>query len=1098
MRLNEKSNFLKHFWERSRWYSNARSWELAMRLRGRVSISSVGFFLLAFVPFAVSAISDPAPIERPVDFVDEIMPIVKAKCLSCHGGTEAQGGLDLSSPRGWIKGGDSGALFDPGKPENSHIIERLTTEDRVLLMPKDMPALPDEQIELFRTWILQGGNFNLRTFERDIKPLFVRRCSTCHEGDEPAAGLVLGSRESVLEVVTPGDPENSILVRRLKGYDGLDQMPKGFKALEKSEIQMVEDWILQGAVQGKAPEIHWAYRPVVKPSVPATDSGWVRNPIDAFILSRIQQEGLEPSPTASREKLLRRLSQDLTGLPPSLEELDRFLEGRESVQQAIDRLLASPHFGERMAVPWLDLARYADSNGYEKDNARSIWKYRDWVVNAFNSNMPYDQFTVKQLAGDLLPNASVEDMVATGFHRNTMHNLEGGVDQDEAMYLVRADRADTTSTVWLGQTMACARCHDHKYDPISHKEYFQFYAFFANNRFKKVGDASISEQKFYEPTLKLPTPEQEKQLIDLKQHLGRVEDGLKSFIASDLAREQAAWEQAMNDPETWKPAKIATKDDRIIVSRNQVTTPGAGPDTMDYALSVTVPPGTRGLRLRVIPDKDRAYGGSGRADSGNFILSRISLKGATARYVAADFTQAGYSVSGVLDSDPETGWAISGAVNQPHELVVEFTAPVSGTIELGLHCESVRWVRHTLGQFTLEATVLDGAARFAVPGSIREIVSQPVRSNEEQSTLSRYYASHSFGGRQSQETIADLKSKIRSIENEITTTLVMEEDSGKTEAPIRHRGEFMSPTEVVASGTPRSFGQVAGGSRLDLAKWIVDPANPLTARVQVNRLWEMVFGRGLVETSENFGTQGTPPTHPELLDWLAATYVESRWNTKALLKLILSSSTYQQSSGVTRELLEKDPENLWLARGPRFRLDAEFIRDQALATSGLLDTKAGGPPVFPFQPAGVWDNPYSGEQWIMSGGSEASRRSLYTFYKRTAPFPSFMAFDATSREQCTVRRSRTNTPIQALATLNDPGLFEAAKALGKRWREAPGTVEHRLTMAFRTVTSRTPGALEMKRLYEFYDRTEAKNGDEIAWAMVANVLLNLDEALTKE
>ena len=1068
-----------------------------IRRQGLRSVQSAGVMVLAFIPFLVGAFYSPAQTAEKVDFAEEIMPIVKAKCVSCHSGTELNGGLDLSTPKGWMNGGDSGPLFEPGKPEESLVIERLTSDIKDLRMPQGMPALPADQVKLFKDWIEQGALFNLRTYERDIKPIFVRRCSTCHQGDNPQAGLDLNSLESILEVIEVGDPGNSTLIHRLKGYNGLERMPKGFKALESAEIQMIEEWITQGAIQGKAPTIHWAYKPVVKPAVPNLHSDWIQNPIDAFILTTLESEGLEPSPPATKEKLLRRLTQDLTGLPPTLEELDQFIAGRESTQQAINRLLASPRYGERMATPWLDLARYADSNGYEKDNIRSIWKYRDWVVKSFNANMPYDQFTIKQLAGDLLPEAAIDDLVATGFNRNTMHNLEGGVDQDEAMYQVRIDRADTTSTVWLGQTIGCARCHDHKYDPISQKDYFQFYAFFANNKFDKFGDASISEQKYYEPSVKVPTAEQAKQLDALKQSLTKSEAKLQQ-ISGDLSEEQATWEKIAIDTRTWQPVSLVSKDARLVVNGNQVSSPGAGPDTMSYNLTLTVPKETRALRLSVLPDKDRAYGGPGRADSGNFILSRISLVGANAKYVAADFVQNGYSAIGVLDSDPETGWAIVGAAGRAHEFVIEFSAPVSGKIELGLHCESARWVKHTLGKFSLEATSHQGATRFAMPESIREILAKPTRTVEESSTLAKHYQNIALLGRDEREAVATTKAELRALESSIPTTLVMAEADGKTEAPIRHRGEFMSPTEVVTSGTASAFGKPVSGSRLDLAQWIVDPQNPLTARVQVNRLWEMVFGRGLVETSENFGTQGSPPSHPELLDWLTATYVESGWDTKALLKLILSSSTYQQSSAVTPDRLEKDPTNIFLARGPRFRLSAEFIRDQALADSGLLDTKLGGPPVFPFQPAGVWNSPYSSEQWVPSTGGDATRRSLYTFWKRTAPFPTFMAFDAMSREQCTVRRIRTNTPLQALATLNDPALFMAAKTLGDRARQSPGTLEDQLETAFRIVTSRKPAAVELQPLRDFYERTKAAKGEEMAWTMVANVLFNLDEALTKE
>lgn len=1068
-----------------------------MRRLASRKAQSAGFAVLAAIPYLVFAVSDPLPQSRPVDFAEDIMPVVKAKCLSCHTGSDAMSGLELGSPEGWQAGGDSGPLFERGKPGTSLLIDRLKAKDKDLRMPQGMPALPTAQVKLFEDWIAQGAVFNLRTFERDVKPILARRCSTCHLGENPAAGLDLGSLDSIMGVVTPGDPEHSILMLRLKGADGLEQMPKGFKALDPSDIRVISDWIAQGAVQGRPPKVHWAYQPVVKPIIPDVRSAWIKNPIDAFVLDRLQSEGMEPSPPAPKEKLIRRMSQDLTGLPPTLAEVDRFASGRESVAGAIDRLLASPHFGERMAIPWLDLARYADSNGYEKDNGRSIWKYRDWVIQSFNANMRYDQFTVKQLAGDLLPNADLADLVATGFNRNTMHNLEGGVDQDEAMYQVRSDRTDTTSTVWLGQTLACARCHDHKYDPISQKDYYRFYAFFANNQFEKVGNADISEQKYYEPSIKVPSPDQAKQWEELKRKLAESESKLAQ-VTGDLSAEQAEWQAAATDPMTWRPVGLTTKDPSLVVEGNRVSSMGASPDTMGYEINLTVPNQTRALRLHVLPDPKLPNSGPGRADSGNFILSRISLAGAQAAFVAADYVQSGYSAEGVLDSDPETGWAVSGATGRAHDFVIEFSSPVSGEIRLGLHCESTRWVKHTFGTFTIDSTSFPGATRLAIPDPVRSLLANPTLSSQQAAELANYYQNIALLGRSERRSVASVRADLRKLESSIPSTLVMAEAGGKPEAPIRHRGEFLSPTEIVASGTPGSFGSPASGTRLDLARWIVSPKNPLSARVQVNRLWEMLFGRGLVETSENFGTQGSPPSHPELLDWLAATYMESGWDTKAMLKLIMGSSTYQQSSAATPKGLERDPMNVLLARGPRFRLGAEFIRDQALAVSGLLDSRLGGPPVFPFQPPGVWDSPYSGEQWMPSTGGDATRRSIYTYWKRTAPFPSFMAFDATSREQCTVRRSRTNTPLQALATLNDPGLFQAAQALGQKASQSGGSLDDQLALAFRIVTSRKPSAQELQSLRRFFERTQVAKGNEMAWTLVANVLLNLDETLTKE
>jgi hypothetical protein len=756
-------------------------------------------------------------------------------------------------------------------------------------------------------------------FARDVLPVLRANCFQCHGEKQQLGGLRIDTKAALRKggisgkAVLPGRAEQSSLLRRVLGRDGKPRMPMGFAPLAKEQIAALRDWIDQGAEwpENLVSKKHWAYIAPVRPALPVVkQTAWPRNPVDRFILAKLENVGLRPSPEASKETLLRRVSLDLIGLPPTPAERIAFLKDNspDAYEKVVDRLLNSPHFGERWARPWLDLARYADSNGYEKDNSRSIWPYRDWVIRALNADMPYDQFTIEQIAGDLLPNATREQKIATGFHRNTMSNEEGGVDQDEARWLTIVDRVGTTGAVWLGTTLACAQCHDHKYDPFSTKDYYRFFAFFENCT---------------EPTLELITPEQETKRKSLQSEAATLEKALKNSSMDKSAQEKT---------------------------------------------------------------------------------------------------------------------------------------------------------KARLAELRKEIDMLRGP-----------------------------------------------------------TTLIFEEKPGN---PIpmtyyRVKGSYLNKGELLEAATPgalNTFPKTVPRNRLGLAQWIVSRANPLTARVAVNRFWEQLFGHGLVGTSEDFGTQGERPTHPELLDWLAVEFMEptqrtfgSRtaqpWSMKALLRTLVTSATYRQSSRVTPMLRERDPYNRLLARGPRFRMEAEMIRDATLSVAGLLSPKIGGPSVFPVQPDGIWNIPYSGEQWNTSPGEDRYRRGLYTFWRRTSPYPAFLTFDATSREFCTVRRVRTNTPLQAMTTLNDPAFFEAARALAKRMLHEGGSVpDARVAFGFQCVLSRQPAQAEIRRLTALYNQQwqryrkdtrsaqtllgeSVASGDlaeRAAWTVVANVLLNLDEFLTKE
>ena len=711
----------------------------------------------------------------------------------------------------------------------------------------------------------------------------------------------------------------------------------------------------QAPANADAKKTHWAYVKPVCPELPRMkNSRWPRNPIDLFILVRLEQEKLKPSREADRATLIRRLSLDLTGLPPSIAEVDAFVSDKseDAYEKLVDRLLASPHYGEKWARQWLDLARYADTHGYEKDPRRSMWPYRDWVINAINRDLAFDEFTIEQIAGDMLPKATREQKIASGFHRNTMYNTEGGVDREQSRVETIVDRVNTTATVWLGSTLACAQCHTHKYDPFTLKEYYQFFAFFNNAD---------------EPEMDLPTKAQKERQQQLKADIARAEAELIKQTP-ELTAAQAAWEQKEVADKT-EPSKLPAKIREVLTVEGAKRTDKQKKELFDYFRSI-VP------ELKVVRDQ-----------------------------------------------------------------------------------------------------------------------------------------------------LALLRKQDEVLKQEIPTTLVMKERKEPRETHVLARGNFLNPGEKVVPAVPAILPPLPAGeptNRLTLARWLVSPENPLTARVMMNRVWEQYFGHGLVETVEDFGTQGERPTNAELLDWLATEFVRQGWSLKAMHRLIVMSATYRQSSRTTPGLIERDPYNRLLARGPRFRVPAETVRDVALEVSGLLSPKIGGPSVFPYQPDGIWTQIYSGDKWELSKGADKYRRGLYTFWRRTSPYPAFMSFDAPSRELICARRLRSNTPLQALTTLNDPSFVEAAEALARRMmKETQGDAAKRVAYGFRLCVTRPPRADEVKRLVGLYKQelagfkqdakaaekmatselgkpAEKMNFEELAaWTVVANVLLNLDETITK-
>lgn len=992
---------------------------------------------------------------------------------------------------------------------------------------------------------LQGGTSAPKaSFERDAMAVFKAYCLSCHTGTSAPAGLDLSTPEGVRKggvsgpLFIPGKPEQSLIIRRVKGLDGKPMMPKGFASIGAEKIAGLERWILEGGSTELSGAKHWAYLAPTRPILPAVKNRkWARNGIDRFVLARLEKEGLAPSPEAIKETLLRRVSLDLTGLPPTVAEIDAFLKdkGPNAYEKVVDRLLASPQYGERQARIWLDLARYADTHGYEADRSRVAYKYRDWVISAFNRNMPYDAFTTEQLAGDLLPGATLDQRIATGFHRNSMFNEEGGVDPDESMFETVMDRVATTSTVFMGSTLACARCHDHKFDPFTQKDFYQMYAFFANNRYQEAGDFNQGQRKFYEPTIKAPTPEQAGQIAKLRAEIGAVRASIsqphhtrayEEWVARPIA--EPAWH--VLKPTALKSEGGATmeaqQDGTIVVS-------GANPEKDTLVVEATAPVGKiGGVKIEPIPDPKFANGGPGRSESGNFVLTGVILTvhpGEGTMPIGgavSDFTQSGYDNLDLLyaagGTNKEGAWAVYPEPAKPHWLLLEPRGYVDAkAFKLKLEFNSV-WKQHVFGKFRISVTDALHPALSNLPPAISSIKAKATRSNQELGTLRDYFERAHVDTREYRAAVMNLNRKIASVEAQIPTALVLSEKptKGPLTAPMHIRGEFLQKGELVEASTPGFLPAMPANlkkNRLGLAQWLFRKEHPLTARVQVNRMWASYFGRGLVETEEDFGTQGAPPSHPELLDWLACELRDSGWDLKHIHKLIVTSATYRQASNTPPKLLERDPLNILLARGPRFRMEAEMIRDTALQAAGLLSKKVGGPSVMPYQPDNIWDSPYSGEAWRLASGEDRYRRGLYVYWKRTAPYPSFMAFDSTSRETCTIRRIRTNTPLQALALLNDKAYVECASALASRTRVLKKDRD-RIALAFQACTGRKPSAQESARLEKLVSTLRAKyakspleaaklaSGKEqtsqakvesAAWTMLCNVLLNLDETITK-
>jgi mono/diheme cytochrome c family protein len=989
-------------------------------------------------------------------------------------------------------------------------------------------------------------------YNRDIRPILSENCFACHGPDKPKrkADLRLDNEEGAFAdlggrfALVAGKPADSELYRRITAADRHHMPPASTgKALTRQQVELIRQWIEQGAKYQK----HWSFIVPTRFALPSIRDGrWSRGAIDRFILARLEAEGVKPSPAADRRVLLRRLSFDLVGLPPAPEEVDAFLADTsdKAYEKAVDRLLASTHFGERMALYWLDLVRFADTAGYHSDNHRDVALYRDYVIAAFNRNKPFDQFTVEQLAGDLLPDAGSEQRVASGYNRLLQTTEEGGAQAKEYLAKYAADRVRNAGSVWLGLTLGCAECHNHKFDPIATREFYRFASFWADIREVAVGR---------QPQTKVPTAEQALQLRLIEGDLAAARKALATTTPT-LAAAQRLWEeQAQGKLDSAKTIWSAVKPTRVVSSGGTTLTVGpdfsvlrGGKEPAKDTCTVTLTTdrkGLTGIRLAALRHPSLKGGGLSRGN-GNFVLTgfKVSLLDREGKpqpvklaAAAADFAQPGFPVASLLSSGP--GWAVEGHVrkNVDRQAVFTFAQPIPGgpntTLVVRLEQTSI-YPQHNIGRFRLDLTsaekpAVGGDAGLPDPVALVLAADPTKRTAAQRDTLAAYYRTIAPTLAPVRRKVAELEQKRQAIEQSMPQTLVSMTAPPRT-MRVLPRGNWLDDRgEVVEPGTPTSLPGlgVTGrrATRLDLANWLTGKDNPLTARVFVNRLWKLFFGQGLVTSLEDFGSQGTWPSHPELLDWLAVEFRESGWDVKHLVRLLVTSSTYRQVSTAGPALRQRDPYNRLLARQGRFRLDAEMVRDNALAVSGLLVRKVGGSSVKPYQPGGYWAYlNFPRREYVEDRGADQYRRGLYTYVQRTFPHPSLTAFDAPSREECTVERPRSNTPQQALVLLNDPTYVEAARKLAeKTLREGGRTDGDRLVFLYRRVLGRPPRPAEAEVLLPLLARhlkqyqtdraaaaellavgqavtRDAERPTLAAWTSLARVLLNLHETITRE
>ncbi|MDP6903707.1 MAG: DUF1549 and DUF1553 domain-containing protein, partial [Verrucomicrobiota bacterium] len=900
-------------------------------------------------------------------------------------------------------------------------------------------------------------------------------------------------------------------------------------------------WIDAGAKWGK----HWAYetpKPVTVPKVKQAD--WPRDGIDAFILARLEQEGLKPSKAADRITWLRRLTLDLTGLPPTLAEVDAFQKDKspEAFEKVVDRLLASPRYGERMAWDWLEAARYADSNGYQGDRERTMWPWRDWVIRAFNANQPYDDFTVEQIAGDLLPNATEEQILATGFNRNHMINGEGGRIAAENRVEYVFDQTETVGTVWMGLTLTCCRCHDHKFDPLSQKDYYSLYSFFNQTPVNGGGgDPAMA------PNMQVGTSVQKQEIAALEQKIAGHGKAIEKRRAK-LQEGQAAWEvkrlkqDSVSAWEILRPVAARAKNQTLDLQEDRsVLAKGKLPDQDEYSLQTAIPTSSfRHVRLEALQHTSLPSGGLSRVKGGNFVLTDIQLileepdrepREVKLTGARATFNQGGLDVKQAIDNNVGSGWGVwpgPKGVKRPHTAIFTLGEPLKLRPDARLIFQlkfNHSAKQHVMGRFRISVSDSENPG-FGTSDLTKALKTKPdQRSKEMKELIAREYSQNDSELKKLQTETESAQKRINDLRKSFPKVMVMR-DGTKRETRVLTRGIYNKPTDiVVSSNTPASLPKLpksAPRNRLGLAVWLVDEQHPLTARVTVNRIWQQFFGTGFVKTTEDFGVQSERPSHPGLLDWLALEFVKSGWDLKALHRRIVLSSTYRQSSVVTPALRERDPNNRLLARMSRYRLPSWMIRDQALYVGGLLVEKQGGPSVKPYQPDGVWaESTFGKKRYSRDKGEALYRRSLYTFWRRIVGPTMF--FDEAKRQTCEVRRARTNTPLHALITLNDIAYVEAARAMAQRVLNEGGVIDTgRIAYAFRLATTRSPSDDEVtvlkNRLNQlrrnYSDNNEAaqallKVGEHVrndkfpvaehaAYTVLCNLILNLDEVITRE
>lgn len=1009
-------------------------------------------------------------------------------------------------------------------------------------------------------------------FAKDIQPIFAKHCVDCHKDGKSESGYRLDLANLAIKggdrgaAIVPGKSDESILYQALIGKGDVTAMPYEKPRLPAGDIELIKKWIDGGAkvpqdAAGQGDVVksnHWSFQPIRRPAVPQikNQKSKIENPIDAFVLARLEKEGISPSAEADRPTLIRRLSLDLLGLLPSPDEVHEFVDDGQpgAYERLADRLLASPAYGERFGRHWLDIARYADSNGFTIDSARQIWKYREWVINSLNADMPFDQFTLEQLAGDLLQNASTEQLVATGFHRNTLVNEEGGTDQEQFRVEAVVDRVNTTGAAWLGLTIGCAQCHSHKYDPISQRDFYKVFAVFNNcdepNIQVPSGD-QIADQKRLDQEI----ADAEKPLKELDAELLK---GLPEWERSVAAQSEGGW--TILDPTSWKTDKGATLTK---IDGTTLLVDFSTPANDVYSITFDLPaealsnsPAITAIRLETLNHASLPMMGPGRAD-GNFVLSEFEVllneagteSSSPLAHAIADHSQEGYPISDAIDGKPKTGWAInvnpkSGAMlNVPREATFFLKEPIvakaGAKLIVKMH-QLHSQPNYLVGCFRI--SISGGAADvLSVPASIRKIIATPgdKRSKQQVEQLEAAFKATDPRRKPLADRLDALKKQLDGLNKSIPTTLVLRERAKPRETNIMIRGDFLRKGAPVEPGVPAvlesrmgtlarpAFASIREGSgnsarptsasqRIEFARWLCSSENPLTARVTVNRAWQAFFGTGIVPTENDFGTQGDLPTHPELLDWLASELTQN-WSLKRLHRLIVTSAAYRQASLLRPELRERDPANKLLARQSRLRLEAELIRDVCLSASGLLTRRIGGSGVNPPQPEGIYIVTQQKKPWAESTGPDRYRRGMYTYFWRSSPYPMLPTFDAPDANGTCTRRNRSNTPLQALTLANDRSFHEFAVALAERIMSLgpmpptpPPSVtdsdDARLWQAVELCYSRSPTDLELRRLREFLNAQRTafaanpkdKDPAKSAWSAVARVLLNLDELITRE